>query len=307
MFEPFLTTLIPISGAGFVLMLVQNIGIPLDFQPPLPASGMFMRRRVQQARDIRGWQFLQSLVLAFRFSLQRWEQAPGIQRFIDHVELSLVRAGWPLGLSAPEILAAQLVLSIAVFWAAVAASLLLNSTPSFQIALLLSCLAFPLAITWLQEMRNLRVQRIRFALPYVIDMLTLALGAGLDFVQAVNHVLTQRPDSDPLNEELEAFVQEVALGMTRKEALLHFQHRISLPEVTELISGILQAEQMGTPLARILRLQTDALRLSRDQKVESHAAKASVKMLFPMVLIMGAVMLTIMGPVIVKMINGNAL
>lgn len=305
MFETWSNFLLPVTGAGCVLVFIQSMDAPVEYQPSLPASGVFLRRR-EQHQSGRVWGFLVPVICVMRYRLVRWEQVPGIQERLRDLELVLIRAGWPLGLCGPELVSALILLMLSLLWISEMVNLCVTTSLSLPVAALASGLVILFGLTWLQEMRTNRIQAIRVGLPYVLDMLTLALGAGLDFVQAVHHVLTQRLETDPLNEELAIFAQEVALGMTRKDALLHLQHRIDLPEVTELVSGILQAEQMGTPLVQILRLQAEALRLSRDQRAENHAAKASVKMLMPMILIMGSVMLTVMGPIVVRLIRQMA-
>jgi len=127
----------------------------------------------------------------------------------------------------------------------------------------------------------------------------LGLSAGLDFPSAVKQVIdkSSRPD-DPIIEEFNWVLQDLQVGKTRVEALSQFAERAPVDAVREFVGSVVQAEQRGNPLAHALEIQADASRKQRSSRAEESAAKASVKMLVPMFLLMGAILLLVTSPMI---------
>jgi len=155
-----------------------------------------------------------------------------------------------------------------------------------------------LQISGLQQERQKRVQT---GLPYVIDLLALGLSAGLDFTGSLRQVIdkSSNPD-DPLMEELNIILQELAVGKTRKQALLQFVDRVGGETAREFVSAVVQAEERGSPLSEVLRIQAQTSRQRRSTRAEEAAATASVKMLGPMVLLFFSILLLIVTPMILS-------
>ncbi len=155
-----------------------------------------------------------------------------------------------------------------------------------------------LQISGLQQERQKRVQT---GLPYVIDLLALGLSAGLDFTGSLRQVIdkSSNPD-DPLVEELNIILQELAVGKTRKQALLQFVDRVGGETAREFVSAVVQAEERGSPLSDVLRIQAQTSRQRRSTRAEEAAATASVKMLGPMVLLFFAILMLIVTPMILS-------
>jgi len=162
---------------------------------------------------------------------------------------------------------------------------------------------FPLM--WLDERVTDRLTRINRDLPYMLDVLALSVGAGLDFNSSLERVVSKDSTRSPLVEEMRYVLQEVKLGSTRREALLGLKERVPSDYVNGLVSSVVQAEQMGTPLTNILRIQAGAIRLKRSQRAEKLAGEAPVKLIMPLLFIVGAVMLTLFGAIIVKAMRGE--
>jgi tight adherence protein C len=162
---------------------------------------------------------------------------------------------------------------------------------------------FPLM--WLDERVMDRLTRINRDLPYMLDVLALSVGAGLDFNSSLERVVSKDSTRSPLVEEMRYVLQEVKLGSTRREALLGLKERVPSDYVNGLVSSVVQAEQMGTPLTNILRIQAGAIRLKRSQRAEKLAGEAPVKLIMPLLFIVGAVMLTLFGAIIVKAMRGE--
>lgn len=136
---------------------------------------------------------------------------------------------------------------------------------------------------------------IRKRLPDAIDLLCVSVEAGLGFDGALQKVAEKLPG--PLSEELSVYLREVNLGATRAEALEHLANRVGLPELKAFASAVIQAEQLGTGLARALRIQSEEMRRRQKQRAEELAMQAPVKLVFPLVFcIFPSLLVIILGP-----------
>lgn len=155
-----------------------------------------------------------------------------------------------------------------------------------------------LQLTGVEQERRKRVQN---GLPYVIDLLSLGLSAGLDFPGALRQVIDKSSSSgDALIEELNLILQELQVGKTRKQALEQFADRVPCEAVREFVASVSQAEERGNPLGHVLEIQAEASRQRRSTRAEEAASRASVKMLGPMVLVFGAILLLIVSPMFLQ-------
>lgn len=144
-----------------------------------------------------------------------------------------------------------------------------------------------------------RMQVITRRLPYALDLVSLAMGAGATFTEAIGTVVREQGD-DPLNVEFKAVLGEIELGTTRRKALQNLAERAPLEGMRTIVASVIQAEELGTPLHKVLHDQATLLRLQRSVRAENAAAKASVRILIPCLLIVMAVILAIFGPAIVR-------
>jgi len=150
-----------------------------------------------------------------------------------------------------------------------------------------------------------RLKNIGRGLPYVIDLMALSMGAGLDFPGAVRQVVekSSNPD-DPLVEEFTLILQTMNLGRTRKEALLEFARRAPVETVTEFVNSLVQAEDRGNPVAEVLTIQATVSRTRRSVRAEEAAAKAGVQMVGPLMLVFFCIMGLLMGPALMNIMAG---
>jgi tight adherence protein C len=150
-----------------------------------------------------------------------------------------------------------------------------------------------------------RLKNIGRGLPYVIDLMALSMGAGLDFPGAVRQVVekSSNPD-DPLVEEFTLVLQTMNLGRTRKEALLEFAKRAPIETVTEFVNSLVQAEERGNPVAEVLAIQATVSRTRRSVRAEELAAKAGVQMVGPLMLVFFCIMGLLMGPALMNIMSG---
>jgi len=140
-----------------------------------------------------------------------------------------------------------------------------------------------------------RRDRIKAQLPDALDLLAVSVEAGLGFDGAISK-LTDHMDG-PLTEEFGLTLNEIRIGETRQDALKKLSERCDTPEVSGFTRAIIQADQLGISLGRILRVQATDSRLRRQAAAEEKAMKAPIKMLFPTVMfIFPAMFLVILGP-----------
>ena len=162
------------------------------------------------------------------------------------------------------------------------------------------------AYLWLRERALKRLREIARRLPYALDLIAMAMDAGATFYEACNAVVRDDPN-DPLNEELSMVVREIDFGRSRQDALTHLGQRINVEGLDSILSAVLQAEALGTPLAMVLKLQANLLRMRRSMRAERKAGEAAVKILVPSMLILVSVVIIIFAPVIVRAIEGRYL
>ncbi len=164
-------------------------------------------------------------------------------------------------------------------------------------------LAWMWPLHWLRTARCRRAKSIVRALPFVLDLLTLSVEAGMDFMSAVQRNCERRA-MDPLNEELLRMQREIQIGTTRKMALRNLSERVRIPQIRTLTTALIQADELGVSIGSILRIQSDQLRQERFEYAEKLAHEAPTKMLFPLLLfIFPATIIVLLGPVLANVLK----
>ena len=147
-----------------------------------------------------------------------------------------------------------------------------------------------------------RQRQIRLALPDTLDQVTVCVEAGLGFEGALARAA--RSGEGPLADEIVRTMQDIQLGVPRKDALRRLADRNGVDELRRFVLAVIQAEGYGVPIARVLRLQASELREKRRQRAEEHAQKISIKLLFPLVTcILPVVFIVIIGPAIYSLME----
>lgn len=143
------------------------------------------------------------------------------------------------------------------------------------------------------------------AMPDALDLLTICVEAGLGFDAALKKVIEKW--NDDLSLAFARVLQEIQLGKLRREALRDMADRLGIPEMDSFVAAVIQSEQLGVSMARVLRVQADAMRIKRRQRAEENAQRAPVKMLLPMVfLIFPTIVLILLGPAVLQLIRSGA-
>jgi tight adherence protein C len=158
---------------------------------------------------------------------------------------------------------------------------------------------------WLRKTLNARVRKIRKSMADVVDLIVLAIEAGMGFDQAVGQAVEKT--KGPLTDELSRVLDEVRVGKQQEDAFRDMAERVRMPELTLLVAAIAQAMRMGTGLGQALRLQAQEIRERRMAFIKEAAGKLPVKMMLPLVLfIFPALFVIILGPAAVQMAEMTA-
>lgn len=158
---------------------------------------------------------------------------------------------------------------------------------------------------WVKLRLDTRHHQIRKSMPFVIDLLALSTEAGLDFVGAIGKVV-EKSKPGPLIDELEQILKEIRVGSSRADALREMSLRINMPEMNSFVAILISADQMGAPIGRVLREQSEQIRNQRFIRAEKLGAAASAKVIMPTIfLIMPAVLIITLGPLIPGCISGG--
>ena len=160
-----------------------------------------------------------------------------------------------------------------------------------------------LPFTYLSDMIRRRQTRVRKELPFALDLLTLSVEAGMDFTAALANIV-ERLKKSPLAQEFDQAVKEINIGKQRSDALRDMAGRLAMTEVNTVVSSLIQADQLGTGLGTVLRIQAEDVRIRRFQSAEKRASEVPVKMLFPLVaFIFPVTFLMIAAPLLIELVK----
>jgi tight adherence protein C len=155
---------------------------------------------------------------------------------------------------------------------------------------------------WLTRRIKKRRKLILLAVPDTLDLLTISVRAGLGFDAALGKVVEK--SKGPLSDEFRRALAEIRLGKARREALRDLAGRCDVSALSTFIAAIIQAEQLGVSISKVLQVQSEQLRIERRQRAEEAANKAPIKMLFPLVgCIFPSMFIVILGPAIILIMS----
>lgn len=215
------------------------------------------------------------------------------------IRRQLVAAGSPNYYTPEEYLALSMFGGVGLGILLLVIYFLLAGTISVFMAILGFGVGMTLTLYQISETASKRLTDITRRLPYALDLISLAMGAGATFTEAVKTIVREG-DDDALSVELRALLAEIDLGTTRRQALRNMAARVPIEAMGNLVASVMQAEELGTPLGTVLHDQAVLLRMQRSVRAENKAAVASVRILVPCLLLVMAVILTVFGPAILR-------
>lgn len=228
------------------------------------------------------------------------------ERTLEATRHKLDLAGNPRNMSPAEFFGLRAIIAVVL---AVLIFLLLTVTKAevsqrVLFALGIGLLGFLFPALWLGSKIRNRQSSVVKSLPDALDLLLVCVEAGLGFDQAMKKV-AEKWDNE-LSRAFARVIQEVQLGRLRREALRDTARRMEVSDMTSFIAAVIQAETLGVSMGKILRIQSDQMRLRRRQRAEEKAHQASIKMLIPMVfLIFPSIYVVLLGPAALQFINGG--
>ncbi len=140
------------------------------------------------------------------------------------------------------------------------------------------------------------------SLPYTLDLITVSVEAGLSLDGAIGRIVLTIPG--PLSEEFSKTLKEMRMGIDKKSALRNMANRCEVRDLSVLVNALIQADELGVSLGKVLRIEGAQLREKRKQAAKEKAMKAPIKILFPMMIfIFPAIFVIILGPAVIKIIE----
>lgn len=225
------------------------------------------------------------------------------ERQIEETRRQLELAGYPNNLDATSFLGLRI--GATVVFTVLAFLIFVTITQQSNGLLYViggALLGYFLPWLWLKSQISRRQDHITKKLPDALDLLTICVEAGLGFDAAMGKIYEKW--DDPLSTAFGRVLQEIQLGKLRREALRDMAESMDVPDVTGFVAAVVQAEQLGVSMARILRVQSDQMRVKRRQRAQEKAQQAPVKMMIPMVLlIFPSIWIVLLGPSVIMLLE----
>ena len=257
--------------------------------------------------------FSQRVIIPILRSIGEFSSRFTPQKVLEQTNLKMELAGNPVRVDAATFLASRFIVAgvfggfLTLIFFISPRSWSLGTT--ILVVLLFTVLGFSFPQLWLQSKINARQKEIRKAMPDALDLLTICVEAGLGFDAAMAKVSEKWENQ--LSVGFARAIREVQLGKTRREALRVMADRMGIAEMTSFVAAVIQSEMLGVSMAKVLRIQSDQMRMKRRQRAEEEAHKAPIKMLIPMAsLIFPSIMIILMIPAvfqIIKVFTGTGL
>ncbi len=299
--------LIAVLAAGAVLLITYGVAA----RPSEDAVQARLSQLVVQPRTVEEMELQQPFFdRIIRPTIQRLAKAGRRQEggLVARIDAKLEKAGYPGGLRGADWVGVKLLSLIAFAILFFLVGFLLLGSPVVGLLLVVvgAAVGYIAPEFWLGRRMKARSYAMILQLPDALDLLTISVEAGLGFDAALAKVVEKM--EGPLIDEYRQALAEVRMGRTRRDALRDVATRADAQPVSNFIGAIIQAEQLGVPIAKVLAIQSNQLRIERRQRAEEAAAKAPVKMLFPMVgCIFPTIFIVILGPAVITIMAGPSI
>jgi len=228
------------------------------------------------------------------------------QKVLLETNKKLELAGNPGRIDASTFLAARFIVPVFfdgfIFLISSIATTPLPTGRLLLVLLVFGLLGFFFPQLWLTSRINARQHEIRKAMPDALDLLTICVEAGLSFDSAMQKVSEKWENQ--LSLAFARAIREIQLGKMRREALRDMSDRLGIAEMTSFTAAVIQSEQLGVSMAKVLRIQSEQMRMKRRQRAEEEAHKAPVKMIFPMgLLIFPSILIILLTPAMIQIVT----
>jgi tight adherence protein C len=298
-----------IAGIAAAAVLLITLGVTA--RPPKDAVQQRLEQLVVQPKTLEEFELQQPFferairpVVKRLSTVGRRGDSGGL---IARTDAKLERAGYPGGLRGADWMGVKLLALIGFAILGFLLGLALGGVPGgLFFSLVGAGIGYMGPEFWLGRRIRGRAEAMVLQLPDALDLLTISVEAGLGFDAALAKVVEKM--DGPLVAEFRQALAEIRMGRTRREALRDVANRADSQPINNFIGAIVQAEQLGVPIAKVLQIQSNQLRILRRQRAEEAAAKAPVKMLFPMVgCIFPTIFIVILGPAVITVMKGTGI
>jgi tight adherence protein C len=295
-----------IAGLAAAAVLLITIGVMS--RPPKDAVQARLEQLVAQPKTLEEFElqqpFFDRVLRPLIKRLSKFGRSGDQGGVIARTDAKLEKAGYPGGLRGADWMGVKILSTIVFAVIFFFLGLLIGKAAfGFIAALLGAAVGFLGPEFWLGGQIKKRGMAMILQLPDALDLLTISVEAGLGFDAALAKVVEKM--EGPLVNEFRQALAEIRMGRTRRDALRDIVARADAQPVSNFIGAIVQAEQLGVPIAKVLQIQSQQLRIERRQRAEEAAAKAPVKMLFPMVgCIFPTIFIVILGPAVISVMSG---
>jgi tight adherence protein C len=304
---PFLPLLIAGVAAGAILLIFVALtgGSAVD-----PVQARLTQLGAMQAKNLEELElqqpFLERTLRPLAAALSGRVSRMASSSFQEKAEKRLALAGNPGNLRVADWLAVKAIGAVVgailfLFLFVIVGVMGLPIPINFLMGLIGLLFGYTIPEFWLGGRVKKRQHAILLQIPDALDLLTISVRAGLGFDAALAKVVEKLVG--PLTEEFRRALAEVRVGKARREALRDIVPRTEVAPLTNFIGAIIQAEQLGVSISKVLQVQSEQLRIERRQRAEEQAAKAPIKMLFPLVgCIFPSLFIVILGPAIILIV-----
>jgi tight adherence protein C len=291
-------------GGGILLLFVGLAsGSPVD-----PVQARLTQLGSAQARNLEELElqqpFTERTLRPLVARISKMSSRLGSASSTENAEKRLAMAGNPGDLRVTDWMGVKVLVGIAI--AAIAFLVFGLLIGGVVVGLFLGLVGFGIGFLipefWLGRRIKARQKLILRMIPDTLDLLTISVRAGLGFDGALAKVVEKLPG--PLTDEFRRALAEVRVGKARRDALRDMVPRTHVQPLSNFIGAIIQAEQLGVSISKVLQVQSEQLRIERRQRAEEQAARAPIKMLFPLVgCIFPSLFIVILGPAIISIIK----
>jgi tight adherence protein C len=300
--------ILPVLFALLLIAGVAVVAVGVSRNRQVDAIGERLNQFTERAMSLEDLElqqpFFQRVIVPMSKSLLTALGKYGPKQSAERLKVSLQQAGNPGNITPLMFSGLRIVLAAVLF---ITFGFVTLRTMDFLQAMLYTTMGvvigYLLPGIWLGQQIKKRKHNIVKSLPDALDLLTIAVEAGLAFDSGIQRVADKWENE--LSREFRRVLADMRLGRTRRDSLKDLATRTGVEDVQTFTAAIIQADQLGVSMAKILRIQSDQMRIRRRQRAEEAAQKAPVKMLFPMVfLIFPALFVVILGPAVPRIMTG---
>ncbi|WP_102348656.1 type II secretion system F family protein [Bacillus sp. Marseille-P3661] len=290
-------------GYLFLLQLFKNKMIMYRRLAPLLTNNNEQNMQ-EQKESIQNKTLYERLIRPMVLKIRHFTVGKLPKQRMEQIDKKLQAAGYPFGLSAGDFVLLQYALPLVMFSLFIA-MFLPTSDEKLKVVVLSGISAlFTYVYTnyYLTAKSKVRIKMIEKAMPDFFDMLNVSIEAGMGLDGALKKVCGQM--NTPLSAEFLSALEDMKLGKSRRQAFIELRERVPSDFFRSVMNSIIQADQMGIGMSKVLRTQTTRIREKQRFAAKEKAMKAPVKMLIPMVLfIFPTLFIVLIGPVIVNLVT----